>query len=495
MTPARARAALREGIGHPMLPSGLLALLTVIRLVVAAATPLSPDEAYYWVWSHALQPGYLDHPPMVALWIRIGTLFAGQTPLGVRLLAPLSAALGTWLLAQAAEDLAPGRQAGLIAATLLNATLLFGVGAVTMTPDTPLLFFWGAALWAMGRLLRTGNAAWWLVAGLATGAALDSKYTGFLLAGGIGLWALLTPRGRRWLRQAEPWFGGAVALLAFVPVLAWNAGHGWASFLKQGGRSGVWNPADAARFLGELLGSQLGLVTPIVFVLCVIGTGAATRRALRGDPGPALLACLILPGAAVFIEHALGDRVQGNWPAILYPAAAIAAASAVTRWWRAGAALGFAATALLYLQATAAPFALPPHADPALARLAGWRDFAHAVDAARVRAGAQYVAADDYGVAALLAWELPDSVPVVGVADTRWSYLGLSHAAPIADGHPGLLVRSARRADAPEGAPWSGMTPAGEAARGRGGVTAERYRLYRATGGPGMSEARLLPHR
>ena len=32
-------------------------------------------------------------------------------------------------------------------------------------------------------------------------------------------------------------------------------------------------------------------------------------------------------------------------------------------------------------------------------------------------------------------------------------------------------------------------------APGRDGVAAERYRLYRATGGAGMAEARLLPHR
>jgi len=39
-----------------------------LRLVVAASIPLVPDEAYYWVWSRALAPGYPDHPPMVALW-------------------------------------------------------------------------------------------------------------------------------------------------------------------------------------------------------------------------------------------------------------------------------------------------------------------------------------------------------------------------------------------------------------------------------------------
>ena len=46
-----------------------------MRPVVAATTPLAPDETYYWVWSHALAPGYVDHPPMVAWLIGFGHLF------------------------------------------------------------------------------------------------------------------------------------------------------------------------------------------------------------------------------------------------------------------------------------------------------------------------------------------------------------------------------------------------------------------------------------
>ncbi len=57
-----------------------LAALTLVRLVLCAILPLAPDEAYYWVWSRDLQGGYLDHPPMVALFIRAGTLLAGETP-------------------------------------------------------------------------------------------------------------------------------------------------------------------------------------------------------------------------------------------------------------------------------------------------------------------------------------------------------------------------------------------------------------------------------
>ncbi|MGH7085831.1 MAG: glycosyltransferase family 39 protein, partial [Acetobacteraceae bacterium] len=107
---------------------------------------------------------------MVALWIRVGTLIGGATPLGVRLLGPLAAALGSVLMFRAAGDFFPDRPgAGVAAAAVLNATLLFGAGSVLMTPDTPLLFFWVLGLYAMGRLLATGCGRWWWLAGLAGG--------------------------------------------------------------------------------------------------------------------------------------------------------------------------------------------------------------------------------------------------------------------------------------------------------------------------------------
>ena len=51
--------------------------LVVLRLVAAAWTPLTFDEAYYWMWSKHLAGGYYDHPPGVAVVIRLGTLIAG----------------------------------------------------------------------------------------------------------------------------------------------------------------------------------------------------------------------------------------------------------------------------------------------------------------------------------------------------------------------------------------------------------------------------------
>jgi 4-amino-4-deoxy-L-arabinose transferase-like glycosyltransferase len=452
-------------------PLILLLLLTAVRLLVAAAAPLSPDEAYYWVWSRALQPGYLDHPPMVALWIRAGTALAGQGAFGIRLLGPLSAALGSVLLVRAANDLFPARKPGVVAAVLLNATLLMAAGAVTMTPDTPLLFFWTATLWALARLIATGRPAWWLAVGVLAGAALDSKYTAALLGLGIALWLVAVPEGRRWLRTIWPWAGGLLAGLCFAPVLWWNAGHGWASFAKQGGRTGDWRPADALRHIGELLGSQLGLGTPIIALLCAGGIWAAVRR-WRHGPAPALLAALTLPGILVFLQHAIGDRVQANWPAILFPAACIAAAIYVPRFWRPAAALGFVVAAIVYLQAATAILPLPRAMDPTLIRLAGWGDLARQVDASHPA----FIAADNYGVASILAHDLPG--PILGT-EPRWTLFSRPLASVALKS--GILVRSERRAGPPDPAPWTTITPVGTATRSRGGIVAERYDLFRVT--------------
>ena len=283
----------------------LLALLalTGARLAVAALTPLSPDEAYYWVWSRALAPGYLDHPPMVALFVRLGVAMLGPSALGVRLFAPLSALIGSLLLAAAARDLVPGRGAGLRAAVLFNATLLMAAGAVTMTPDTPLLLFWTATLWALARFVAGGKGGWWLLAGFFAGLALDSKYTGLLLFVGAGAWLVAVPALRPWLARWQVWGGAGLGFLLFAPALAWNAGHGFASFAKQGGRNTVWHPGP--RFLGELLAGQVGLATPLVFALAVAGlVGAGRRFWRRRAPGDGLLLAL---GGLPVDEHAESD--------------------------------------------------------------------------------------------------------------------------------------------------------------------------------------------
>lgn len=475
--------------------AALLAALTILRLVICATTPLAPDEAYYWIWSQAIAPGYLDHPPMVAVWIWIGTSIAGPTALGVRLLGPLAAALGTWMLADAAERLLPGRRAGLAAGALLNATLFMTVGSVVMTPDSPLIFFWTATLWALVRLLGSGRAGWWWAVGGFAGLALLSKYTALLLWGGIGLWLMITPSVRGWLWQPVPWLAGLFGLLLFAPVVEWNLSHGWAGFLRQGGRVGEWQVGRAAQYLGELIGSQFGLATPGVWALCLAGIALAVRQSWKGrDPGWTLLACLTVPAALVFLQHATGDRVQGNWPAIIYPAAVIAATGLVGAFWRAltwpSVALGGMTGAAVYLQAVTGAVPIPTRFDPIALRMAGWRALSDQVEAARLRQRVTFVVADQYALASELAWNLPSGTVVIGAED-RWSLFDLPQAH--VQGQEGLLVRDVRDGDAFDPVLWPSVFPAGTAERpGRDG-SVQRFRLFRVVAGDTDSLVHLLP--
>ncbi len=470
-----------------------LLILTFVRLTIAAATPLSGDEAYYWVWSHALAPGYLDHPPVVALWIWAGTWLAGQSALGVRLLAPLSAAAGSVLLARTAQDLFPGRRLAVPAAALLNGTLLVGAGAVTMTPDTPLLLFWTATLWTLGRLLRSGDGRWWLVAGLAAGCAMASKYTGGFLGIGIVLWLAWVPGLHRWFRSPYLWLGGAVAAAVFAPVVLWNADHAWASFIRQGGRTGDWDPGAAFRHVLELVGGQAGLATPVVFVMLTAGVWVALRHFAVRDPAWSLLAAMTAPGLLVFLQHAVGDRVQANWPAIVYPAAAICAAGLGWRLWRPAVACGLVITGVVYVQGAAAPFPLPRRLDPTLIHLGGWDGLSRDLETMRRERGAGWIASEAYDVASLLAWRAPHDVAVLGAA-ARWSLFRLPHADSAG---AGLLLVSQRRSEPPNPAYWVDAEQVGQLVRTRGGtpdgVEAERFRVYRVMPRPG-TDAVVLPH-
>ncbi len=482
------------GVARPLkFALAALAGLTALRLLVAAMVPLSPDEAYYFMWSRALAAGYLDHPPMVALWIRAGTAVAGSSAFGIRLLAPLAAALGSVLLWQAAERLLPARQAGSCAAALLNATLILGAGATTLTPDTPLLFFWVCALWALAHVVTGRRPAWWLAVGVFTGLALDSKYTAAFLPIGIAVWLLAA--GRSWLVQPWPWLGGLLCLATTAPVVWWNAAHGWVSFAKQGGRIDHIQWHRAAQYLLELIGGQLGLVTPLVLVLCGAGIAIAARRGWHGrDPAWTLLAALSLPPVLVFVEHAMGDRVQGNWPAIVYPAAAIAAAGLTAPRWqrlvRPAVALGFAITAMVYIQAAFAAFPLPIRYDVTALQLDGWPGLAAQVDAVRQREHAGFVAADQYGVASELGYWLPAHVTAVA-AGGRWRLFDLPRASLA--GRTGILVRSTRRGPIKDTQTWEKAELIGTIARQRDGMTIERYDLYRVVGIVDPPESAVLP--
>jgi len=133
--------------------------LVALRLVGAAWTPLTFDEAYYWTWSKHLAPGYYDHPPGVALVIRLGTLIAGDTEFGVRLVSILLALPMSFAVYRTAAMLFGGQRVAATATILLNVTLMAAVGTLIVTPDSPLLVAASFVLFFLAKVLETGRGA------------------------------------------------------------------------------------------------------------------------------------------------------------------------------------------------------------------------------------------------------------------------------------------------------------------------------------------------
>jgi 4-amino-4-deoxy-L-arabinose transferase-like glycosyltransferase len=350
----------------------LIAVLIVLRAVMAAQLPLSADEAYYWLWSKRLAFGYYDHPPLIAWAIRAGTSLLGDTPLGVRFAGIVLSLPASWLVWQSAALILKDEKRAALAALLFNLTLMVSVEMLAATPDMPSVVFAAAFVFGLAKVQQSGDGKWWLAVGVAGGLGLLSKYSALFLGLGALVWLLVDVRQRKWLATPWPYLGAALALAIATPHLIWQAQHQWMTFAFQFGRVG--GGAFTLRFIGEFLAAQIGLASPLIFLLMVIGLWRASRR----SDDRLVLAVLCWTAIGYFLQHALHDRIQGNWPCFIFPALAILAADAFRTEgkarWISYAAAPLAAVLLLLVYAQAQFGILRLQKDP-LAQLLG-RNFA-----------------------------------------------------------------------------------------------------------------------
>ncbi|HUQ46415.1 MAG TPA: glycosyltransferase family 39 protein [Gemmatimonadaceae bacterium] len=412
-TPHSASAA--EGERRAWLAAlAVTALAALVRLLFAARLPLFPDETYYWEWSRRLAGGYFDHPPMIAVLIRAGTGIGGSSPLAVRFFSVLAGAAASLATAGIAWRLAGGA-AAIRAAVVLALMPLVASGLVLATPDAPLLAACAAGLYGVVRALQSplrsrASLLWWSAAGVALGLAFVSKYTSILLPLAITAAVLIRPSLRARLREPGPYVACVLATLMFLPVLQWNAAHDWISFRFQL-QHGLGTPRGSAigREL-DLIGGQLGLVSPILFALMAHAVWRTLRRPL--DDARFALATVATGCWVFFVYSATRRSVEPNWPAPSYiPGVALLAALATTagyqRWLRHGVALAALLVGVLYMHALVPVLPLPARRDP-LARNAGWASVAARVDEARRRApGRVWVGAERYQDVGELAYHLP----------------------------------------------------------------------------------------
>jgi 4-amino-4-deoxy-L-arabinose transferase-like glycosyltransferase len=409
----------------------LIAALTAMRMVYAGVMELRTDEAYYWTWSKESALSFLDHPPGIAWMIRFGTTIFGDTNLGVRFGGIVAMLATQLLLADIVRRVTHDFRAILFAVLMPEAALYYGLLMAKVAPDTAMIPFAVAMLWALVRLAGSNNPRWWLAAGLFAGLALLSKFTAIMLLPAVVAFVLVPDWRRRWLFSPYPWLAALIATVVFLPVLVWNAQHDWASFRFQFVRA-VATHALSWRTVGEFIGLQFGLVG---FVLLPVVLSGVTLTAWRGyrtrEPVAILLSTAVLVPFLYFFWKSLTLRVGDTWPMFLWPAGFAAAAINLTLlsrdgWpdWMVKSSFGWARVAVIsgiafvvgvFLYYVAAPWNFIGRADP----VGGEAGYARVVERARgqlQKTGATWIATTDYRTYAMLRWYFNGSgVPVIQV--------------------------------------------------------------------------------
>ena len=291
----------------------LLTLILGLRSAVAALLPLSPQEAYYWVFSLHPAWSYFDHPPLTAYLIGFFTYFLGDQAVVIRLSALLFSfgfSLLAYFLGKELFDSRVGFWTGAIS-TLLPS---YAINALIITPDVPLVFFWTLSGFLTLRAIQKNRPGYHLLSGISLGLALLSKYTAVFLPASLFLFFLLTPDQRRHLKRWELYGGWVLAALIFSPVIFWNAGHDWASFAFQSTDRARELGKFSPRELGAFLASQAGVLTPLVFAGMAVTLGLAIKRFFRRPSWKEnYLLFLSLPMIGLFTLVATREWVKMNW--------------------------------------------------------------------------------------------------------------------------------------------------------------------------------------
>jgi 4-amino-4-deoxy-L-arabinose transferase-like glycosyltransferase len=435
----------------------------VMRLVLAQSFELRTDEAYYWTQSKEWVFSFLDHPPMVAWFIKLGTSLFGDTVLGVRIMFILALFFSQVLIVEITRMLTRDRRSLIFATLALEAMLYYATMGVIVAPDGPLIFFVLLMVYALVKLELSGEAWLWVLAGMAAGLAALSKYLIIFVLPAVLAFVLITKRNRKWLTTPWPWLAGLLAVFIFSPTLLWNATNEWASFRFQGARVVSFESFSLKTIL-DFFGLQFGLVGLLLFPLLVLGMIRIFLRGwLEGQGGVVLISLIPLTLLSYFFYRSLNLRINVTWPLLIWPLATIAFALFLDRQFekesllvwklsKAGLGIGFVFVALAYFYYVFDTKARLGRTDP-LGAEAGFEEVAQKTLAEMTRRRATWLATTDYRTYAMMRWHLRGEAVTVVQLNERARYMGFKpvsrariddqrglHLAPLGKNNPAVWV-------------------------------------------------------
>lgn len=276
----------------------------LINLLQAAFTEIFEDEAYYWLYSEFPAWGYFDHPPMIAILIKLGYGIFPNT-LGVRLFPVLlgsGTVLITWFLIPERS-----RNFRVFAWSVFGMSLmhLHTAGFIGL-PDIPLVFFTALFFLLMRDYLESDRMGRAILLGIVVAGMVYSKYHALLILFFtlIACWKLI-------LRRSF-WVIVLVATTLYLPHIIWQFKNDFVSFQYHLiSRNDPFN----ARHILEYIGNQLLVTGPFVgvFLLYLAFAGKATR------PFERMLKFNLIGIFGFFLLSSVLGHVEPHWTAAVFP--------------------------------------------------------------------------------------------------------------------------------------------------------------------------------
>lgn len=237
---------------------GMLIIWFLINLIQSVTTDVIRDEAYYHFYSENLSWGYFDHPPLVALMIKISS-FLFNNELSVRFITLILQIVTLTLIWKIIEDKEASKKDVLSFFGISASVVMFVVYGFITTPDSPLLLFTALFLLSYKRFLDNDGFINCLLLTISMAALIYSKYQGGLV---ILLVIISNPK---LLLNYRFWLSGIAALFLLAPHIMWQLGNDFPSLKYH--TTGRSKPFKIGYFF-EYLPNQMANFNP--FILGII---------------------------------------------------------------------------------------------------------------------------------------------------------------------------------------------------------------------------------
>lgn len=301
----------------------LILLSAIVRGFIAGFIEFGNDEVYYW--TYALYPdwSHFDHPPMLGWVIQIFTLnLVFDSEFFIRLGSVVFGSINTFLVFLIAKKIYDER-AGLIASLLYTSSIYcFVIAGIFILPDTPQSLFWMLSIYLLTNVVSTDNnfskqKTFLLLAAIALGFGMLSKYTTVFVWFGFGLYVLIYDR--KWFKTWQLYVSVLISFLLILPIFYWNIQNEFISFTFHSERVDVSSSVlHLDYFFRELFG-QIVYNNPVLFVLIVIALIAFFKKKIKVKSEYArLLVLSAFPLIILFLGFSLFRSTLPHWTSPAY---------------------------------------------------------------------------------------------------------------------------------------------------------------------------------